>query len=340
VHDYFHWDPRSVRVRGRYTLAHFSNEHAGCYALTRAQLAQAVASGGFLVDPHEWKYGMLETAATDPYTQCGFQKLIPISHLEAFTVQHLPNKYVGKLGVSGPELAGQVDALMRLAGSTALPAPLLETATRLRKGLYSKSYYEPIDRELVAAIPSGVRSVLSVGCGAGATERWLAEKGVRVVAVPLDAIIGSGTQGKGVEMLVADLQLALEKLRGERFDCVLCSNILHLADDPMKVLTLFREVLKPESAVVLRLPNMLSLATLRLCLTDPETAGMLRRYDKAGTHFVSLGGIHAWCRRAGLEVCNVAKLLPRYARGYEGFIPSFARSFLASDFIAVARKAS
>src|SRR3954447_11602666 len=35
VHNRFHWDPRSVRTRGEYTIAFFTNEHAGCYILTR-----------------------------------------------------------------------------------------------------------------------------------------------------------------------------------------------------------------------------------------------------------------------------------------------------------------
>ncbi len=42
IHDNFHWDPTSVRSRGRYTLAHLTNEHAACYVLTQAQLRMAI----------------------------------------------------------------------------------------------------------------------------------------------------------------------------------------------------------------------------------------------------------------------------------------------------------
>ena len=101
VHANFHWVPNSVRSRGKYTFAAFTNEHAACYVLTQNQLRKALNSGGFLVGPHEWKYDLLCTAATDPYTQCGFQKLIPISHFDDFTVEHLSNKYVGKVGING-----------------------------------------------------------------------------------------------------------------------------------------------------------------------------------------------------------------------------------------------
>ena len=77
VHARFHWDPSSVRRRGDYVLARFTNEHAACYVLTRQQLRRALNSGGFDVSPHEGSYDLACTAATDPYTQCGLTKLIP-----------------------------------------------------------------------------------------------------------------------------------------------------------------------------------------------------------------------------------------------------------------------
>jgi hypothetical protein len=59
VHGHFRWESSSVRARGPYVLAHFTNEHSACYMLTRQQLAKALASGGFLVEPHEGKYDLL-----------------------------------------------------------------------------------------------------------------------------------------------------------------------------------------------------------------------------------------------------------------------------------------
>ncbi len=76
VHGHFHWAPASLRTRGKYTLAHFTNEHSACCVLTQDQLKRAIDSGGFLMPPHEWKYDLLCTAATDTYAQCGFTKLL------------------------------------------------------------------------------------------------------------------------------------------------------------------------------------------------------------------------------------------------------------------------
>src|SRR4029079_14175978 len=62
VHAHFRWKPESVCRRGEHIIAEFTNEHAGFYVLTQKQLRRALASGGFLQEPYEGRYGMLETA--------------------------------------------------------------------------------------------------------------------------------------------------------------------------------------------------------------------------------------------------------------------------------------
>jgi len=146
--------------------------------------------GGFLVEPHEGRYDLLCTAATDPYTQCGFTKLIPISRLGEFTVHHLSNKYAGRMGVDEPEMRRQIAALRQMAGSEDRAAQLFETETRLRTRLrraaFSKDYYELPSSEAMALIPDSARTILSIGCGWGATEMALAAKGLQVTAIALD----------------------------------------------------------------------------------------------------------------------------------------------------------
>ena len=48
VHGPFHWRPESVRRRGEFLTAQFTNQHAGFYVLTNDQLRRALASGAFL----------------------------------------------------------------------------------------------------------------------------------------------------------------------------------------------------------------------------------------------------------------------------------------------------
>lgn len=338
VHGNFHWDPTTLRSRAGYTLANFTNEHAACYVLTQGQLRQAIRSGGFLVGPHEWKYDLLCTAATDPYTQCGFTKLIPISHLDDFTVHHLTNKYVGKMGVDGCEMQAQVDMLLRLAADPRKPMPLLNTETKLWRGLYSKDYYEACSEEVISMIPSETRSVLSIGCGSGATERRLVESGLRVVAVPLDPVISGSAAARGVEMVLGDFGGARERLKGERFDCLLCLNVLHLARDPAKILSQFQDALSAESVVIIQTPNMLCVPTIWKRIRNARRYRKLGSYEATGAHMSSIGRVNAWCRNSGLRIDRTVGVLHRWGDFLRSLPASSIRLPMSSSFVSSARK--
>lgn len=71
------------------------NQHQGCWLLTREHLKRCVASGNFLVAPHERPYGMLEMGASGPYLTCGLERVLPtdLPLLEKLQIRHLPLKY-------------------------------------------------------------------------------------------------------------------------------------------------------------------------------------------------------------------------------------------------------
>ena len=337
AHSHHHWVTTSVRKRGVYTLAEFTNEHAACYMLTQAQLRKAINSGGFDVAPHEEKYDLLCTAATDPYTQCGLTKLIPVSHIDDFTVHHMSNKYVGRIGVDGPELSRQIEALHQIERAEAAPISLIQAETRLWRGLYSKDYYEPAKPEVISLIPKVARSVLSIGCGRGATEIALVESGLTVTAVPLDSVICRGAAAGGVEIIEGDFQSARGRLDGRRFDCVLLLNLLHLAPEPVKVLSSFGELLSTAVPMIIRSPNMLNLSAAWRQIRDRRIE-LPRGYATSGVHFVFQGSVEKWCRSAGLTVEHTTELLDRRVDAYDSVIPALARRAFAPEFIAVAKR--
>ena len=338
VHAHFYWDVTSVKSRGKYTLARFTNDHAGCYVLTQSQLREAIKSGGFLVGPHQWRYHLPETAATDPYTQCGFTKLVPISHLDDFTVQHLPNKYVGRLGVDGPELRAQVDTMLRLTKSKCKPMSLLNTETKIWRGMYSKDYYEPISKEVVSVIPPKARSVLSVGCGSGATECRLAEGGLRVVAVPLDPVICTSASARGVEMVFGDIRVAMEKLKGERFDCLLLLNLLHLSRDPVETLSVLRDALSADAVAVIQVPNMLCIPAIWEKVRNAARYRNLGNYELTGAHLSTIEKVRSWCRNSGLKVDRTVGILHKRADILRKLSASSIGLSMSPSFVSVVSK--
>ena len=255
VHGVFHWKPDSVRHRGDYTIAEFTNEHAACYLLTQDQLRRAIASGGFLRKPEEGRHDMLCTAATDPYTRCGFRKVICISVLEDFLIHHLPNNYTGRFGLSLEEFKAQLQTLMDVWNGAHPASTLCEVETKFSRRRWSKIYYKEPDKELLDMIPTDLKSILSVGCGSGATERKLAERGASITALPLDSVIGAMAARFGIEMVYHNLHDGLKELGGRTFDCVLVADLLHLQPDHWEVLGKCAQLVAPGGVLVIRSPN-------------------------------------------------------------------------------------
>lgn len=339
IHGHYHWDHQSVRSRGRYILAHFTNEHSACYIVTRKQLSFAISSGGFLVEPHEGAYDMLCAAATDIYTQCGLQRLICISHIDAFLVHHLPNKYLGsRFGVDDFEFRRQIDVLLKLQDSNCRNRPLFATETRLKGHAYSKDFYEPVRPHIVAAIPKSVRNILSIGCGSGATEGRLVEMGMRVVAVPLDCVISGSAAARGVEIVDGDFSTALNQLSHQRFDCLLIQNVLHLVEDPVSLLSSFRELLEGPALAYIVLPNMFRLWYLWGILFGDEPFLGSTSYERNGAHFTSHRVIRKWLKTAGMKHERTIGLMASRAQRASRLTLGLMDSLLHAELLAVATK--
>jgi 2-polyprenyl-3-methyl-5-hydroxy-6-metoxy-1,4-benzoquinol methylase len=339
VHWSYHWETQSVRLRGEYTFAFFTNEHAAAYILTRGQLQRAVSSGGFLVEPHQGKYDLLCTAATDPYTQCGFTKLICISHLSDFLIHHLPNKYVGKLGLEASEFMYQIGALLRTAARQEAPSSLLGMHPECRVSHFRKSYYEAIRLDLLSLVPAEVDTLLSIGCGWGATEERLAQSGKKVVAIALDSVISACARARGVTIVDGDLNTALAQLSEERFDCLLISNVLHLVPAPGEFLALFFPLLSSKATIITAVPNLARLPEQWRKLRGAESYKFLGDYAKSGVHFTSHRTMRKWLRHAGFRADRFVDVLPKRAvtvcRGTLGLMTPL----LSSEIVAVSSRA-
>ncbi len=335
VHGHFRWDCESVRIRGNYTLAHFTNEHSACYVLTQQQLAKAIASGGFLVAPHEGEYDLLCSAATDPYTQCGFRKLIAISHIEQFWVHHLPNKYIGRFGVDQHELNSQISALLQIASQEQRRRPLLNTETTLWHRMYSKDYYEPIRNDVLSLIPKSAERILSIGSASGANELWLLETGKRVVAVPLDDVISSESAARGLQVVSGDFHTVRAQIGPMRFDCILFLNVLQFVHRPEHLLRLFVDALSPGGAVLITAPNRpyVRYRWRRKGGSEPRHRGL--SFETTRIHNTSTSVIRRWCAESGLSMERTSKVVSARANGAK---KSRLSSLFATDVVALAKR--
>jgi 2-polyprenyl-3-methyl-5-hydroxy-6-metoxy-1,4-benzoquinol methylase len=302
IHNHYHWDVGSVCRRQDETFAHFTNEHSACYMLTQEQLRRAITSGGFCVPPHEGKYDLLVSAATDPYTQCGLKKLVCISRLAQFTCKHLTNKYIGRTGICAEMLQIQIDALLEMDHSKLDTAVSMRVEPSLPGTRWIKSYYEPCRDDLLSLVPASARKVLSVGCGWGDTEEALLERNINVTAIPLDIVIGRVAQARGLRVVPCLLGEAPMHLAGESFDVILISGLLHLVDDPMALLRGFKALLNPGGLVIASFPNVNHASVWwRRLIQAPAVQG-LNDFRHSGMHMTSLPRVTQWLQSAGYRV--------------------------------------
>lgn len=337
---HYHWKPESVRQRGSYTVAEFTNEHAGFYVLTREQLRRAITSGGFLRGPYRGRYNWPETAATDPYTNCGFHKVICISALDDFLVHHMPNRYADGLPVSLAAFKEQIQTLLDIQRGVRPAARLCaaEIQLQLYASDWQKSYYEKPCAELLKMIPMDARNILSIGSGWGATEVRLKQRGVEVTAVSLDSVIGAVAASQGIKVVEGTWNECLQTLDGIRFDCVYMTNWLHLQPDPMCVLEQCASLVDDGGTLVLGGPNF-----DRIPWFIRRNFGMgefrkLQSYNQSGISICGPGTLAERLRRNGFQVA-AAKWL-RHAINYRYFrgIQIPLGRFTAREWILKARR--
>jgi trans-aconitate methyltransferase len=310
VHNRFYWDPTSVMSRGGETFACFTNMHSASFMATREQLRTAVDSGGFLVAPHEGQYEMLETAATDFYTQCGLRKMICISRIDDFLLPHLPNKYVGVMGLEHRFLGQQIEALQAVDRNELPARRLCNTVTRVRHCKWSKSNYEPPRADMIAMVPENAGSVLSLGCGWGASEEELMRRGCEVTAAPLDAVIGSCATARGVKTVCGSLEEVRMSLEGRRFGCLFISNLLHLIEDPAGLLESFGRLLDDGGAAVAGIPNFNGMHRRLRRLFRDKSVFRPGSFAESGLHAAGTSEFRSWFKKAGMRVDRTAYTVP------------------------------
>lgn len=317
VHGRFHWKPDSGRWRGRYAVAEFTNEHAALYLLTQAQLQKAILSGNFLRQPCEDRHDMLCTAATDPYTVCGFRKVICLSALEDFLVHHMSNRYAGSWGVPLSEFKHQVRTQVAIVEGRHPASTLCHAESRLLHGEWSKSYYEqPVDGVL-DLVPAQARTILSVGCGWGAAEARLKERGAKVTVVPLDSVIGAAAGRRGLDVVYGSLDECFDALRGQAFDCLIMTNLLHLLQDPRRVVTQWSRLVRKGGTFVISGPNFGSLRVKAKHMLDKAGYRKLSSFEASGIRVLGPRTLKKFLKEAGLNSTTVRWLDTGAARGIE-----------------------
>ena len=303
IHSHYRWLPDSVRRIDGLTFARFTNDHAACYALTRNQLQRAIASGGFVVEPHTGRYGMPETAATDIYAQCGLTKYLCIEHIEHQLVHHMPNVYLGKLGVDATSFRSQLEALRDLPAEGPV-AQFVVPETTTPDAFWDRNSFPKQPIELIRSFENRpARRVLNIGGSTGDLEVSLRRLGHEVTSVPVDPVFDRILTDRGVETIPgASLE---EGAAIGRFDHVLAIDVLPYFSDPVTFLTMVQRLLADAGRLVVSVPDHRRYR-LRNQIQPSKRVSTPVGFTEDGVHPTDPKVLRGWLRTAGLEVLHLS----------------------------------
>jgi 2-polyprenyl-3-methyl-5-hydroxy-6-metoxy-1,4-benzoquinol methylase len=306
IHSSYRWIPETVAIQNGEVFASFSNAHSACYILTREQLERSIASGGFLVEPHEGEYDMLVSAATDPYTRCGLRRRICVSRIDDVLLHHLPNVYLGKLGITETEFRAQLRGLTGIARGELGAGSLVSPDSNLPTIAWDIPQYSKGSSELRSLVESRGQRVLSIGCASGRLEQELFGPGAEVSVIPLDNVCAAVARTRSFRTSSPDLKEGLAFSATEApYDVILFHHVLAHVCDPNDWLRSAASVLAGDGIIVVTTYNA-RVARLRRLLHRPSPPVPRRaRFVEDGVHFVTAPRLRAWGADAGLEAAGM-----------------------------------
>ncbi|MEM7237092.1 MAG: methyltransferase domain-containing protein [Pseudomonadota bacterium] len=315
VHGSYHWDPASVMVAGGEVFASFTNEHAAAFMLSKSKLAACIDSGGFMREPYEARYDMLCSAATDPYTQCGLTKVVCISRIDDFSLHHLPNKYIGKIGVLKPEIDRHLAKLIEISSGQGARDSLVDGRVRVSfSSRYDRVYFSEPFPSIMTVMPGRPCRILSIGCDCGRTESILAEHGHTIDAIPLDPVIAESARMRGVNVLDVDLTDPAKSVSTDSYDLLLFHFCLPFIEDPAAFISSFTSALRDDGQILVPFWNWQALKEQRQRYrerkTSPEAADV-GIFERSGLHQTDAKTVSAWLRKSGFGIENLAYDVPR-----------------------------
>ncbi len=130
-----------------------------------------------------------------------------------------------------------------------IPKLLSFVLTPLKKLLHI-----PYELEQLVDLQRG--KLLDVGCGSGYILNIAQQLGWNVTGLEIDPNAVKAAQIRGLNVLQGDYR-NLKNMANE-FDCVICSHVLEHVHEPLALITLLVQALKPGGSLLLSLPNATS----------------------------------------------------------------------------------
>ena len=204
------------------------------------------------------------------------------------------------------------------------------------------------DRPDVAALIPPAGRILDVGCSTGTLGESLKRRtGAEVWGIEADTRPAREAARRLDRVLATSVEEAIDTLHDERFDVVVCADVLEHLDDPQATLAALRALLAPGGCIVVSLPNVRFYDTfVQLAVRGDWPRRDRGLFDRTHRHWFTDRDARALFDSASLVVEKAAanyRLLERPARlnRYARFVARGPlRGFLAYQYLYRLRPAA
>ena len=205
-------------------------------------------------------------------------------------------------------------------------------------------YYAGYRRDIIKIIPKEVKNILSIGCGAGITERHLEKKDIEVVGIELNENIAKKARRNIKKVFTGDIGKINLPFR-EYFDCILYADSLEHLINPKSNLMSTKKYLKNRGHLIISFPNVRFWYTFHMLLFKKDWIYQERGiFDSTHLRFFTLKSMRRLLNEVGYDVLNVRRNyrlfeFPTKYNIFAKFIAIFPfRDILTHQFIIVAKK--
>ena len=121
------------------------------------------------------------------------------------------------------------------------------------------TYFANARTQIEPLLPPTASRVIEIGCGSGATVRWLKQTGRIEKAWGMELFESAALQARVHfdEVVVGDAEALIETVfPGLQFDLMLCLDVLEHMVDPWRFLTRAQRLLAPGGRLIISVPNI------------------------------------------------------------------------------------
>ncbi|MEI6631531.1 MAG: class I SAM-dependent methyltransferase [bacterium] len=145
------------------------------------------------------------------------------------------------------------------------------------------------------------KTVLDLGCGDGLVAGQILKNGNEVAGIEVSEFAIKKAKEKGIKVYDCDLNFDWSNLIKEKFDVVLCGEIIEHIFDTDKLLRNIYSVLKEGGVLILSTPNLAALGRRIFLLfgINPLTEVTARKYDSGHIRYFTLGSLKKLLKENG-----------------------------------------